>query len=263
MWGDIPLFMFLWRVLFLKAVRIITSLQKAHLREHNDQSKEEVQAWGIVPHDGFVAARAPGTSNSTPAATGRLQGCNNWPVAGIYEQLQLSSCQEMQGGQDSQRKVFATGHGSRQMRRGLAVSCSNFLDCLRVVARRTHGGLGCLLLQGGSFRLGSFEVLDRSFRCSNCRRQRLPLVQPRTICGIAAATQKLQQLLQHISCRHALTRGMASWTRAWMGRASPSCLALHASRRTRHNRSLPGNNPSMWGRSPSRPWACPWAWACA
>ena len=148
--------MFLWRVLFLKAVRIITSLQKAHLREHNDQSKEDVQAWGIVPHGGFVAARAPGTSNSTPAATGRLQGCNNWHVAGTYKQFQLPSCREMKGGQDSHRKVFATGYGSRQMRRVFAVSCSNFLDCLRVVARRTHGGLGCLLLQGDSLRLASF-----------------------------------------------------------------------------------------------------------
>jgi hypothetical protein len=89
-WGDIPLFMFLWRVLFLKAVRIITSLQKAHLREHNDQSKEEVQAWGIVPHDGFVAARAPGTTNSTPAATGRLQGCT--PAATGRLQAYMSSC---------------------------------------------------------------------------------------------------------------------------------------------------------------------------
>jgi hypothetical protein len=147
--------MSLWRVLPLGAVGTTTPLQKAHLREHNDQSKEEVQAWGIVPHDGFVAARAPGTSNSTPAATGRLQGCNNWPVAGIYEQLQLSSCQEMQGGQDSQRKVFATGHGSRQMRRVFAVSFSYFLDCVLVAAWRTHGALGGLLL-GCSLRLASF-----------------------------------------------------------------------------------------------------------
>ena len=220
-------------------------MQKAHLREHNDESKEEDQAWGIVPHDGFLAARAPGTSNSTPAATGRLQGCNNWPVAGIYKQLQLPSCKEMKGGQDSHRKVFATGHGSRQMRRVLAVSCSNFLDCVLVIARRTHGGLGFLLLQGGSLRLGSFEVLDRFIPCSNCRRQRLPPAQPRTTYGVVAVTQRLQQLLQHSSCRHALTRGMASWARAWMGRASPSCLALHASLRTRHNCSLPRNNPSI------------------
>ena len=40
------------------------------------------------------------------------------------------------------------------------------------------------------------------------------------------ATQRLQQLLQHSSCRHALTKGMASWTRAWMGRACPPCLHL-------------------------------------
>jgi hypothetical protein len=151
---------------------------------------------------------------STPAATGRLQGCSNWHVAGIYKQFQLPSCREMKGGQDSHRKVSATGHGSRQMRRVLAVSCSDFLDCVLVVARRTHGGLGSLLLEGGSLRLGSFEVLDRSFRCSNCRRQHVPLVQPRIIYGIAAATQRLQQLLQHSSCRHALTRWMASWTRA-------------------------------------------------
>ena len=64
------------------------------------------------------------------------------------------------------------------------------------------------------------------FPCCNCRRQRLPPVQPRTTYGIAAATQRLQQLLQHSSCRHALTKGMASWTRAWMGRACPSCLHL-------------------------------------
>jgi hypothetical protein len=64
------------------------------------------------------------------------------------------------------------------------------------------------------------------FPCCNCRRQRIPLVQPRTTYGIAAATQRLQQLLQHSSCRHALTKGMASWTRAWMGRACPSCLHL-------------------------------------
>ena len=82
--------MFLWRVLFLKAVRIIGALQKAHLREHNDQSKEEDQAWGIVPHDGFVAARAPGTTNSTPAATGRLQGCT--PAATGRLQAYMSSC---------------------------------------------------------------------------------------------------------------------------------------------------------------------------
>ena len=159
--------------------------------------------------------------------------------------MQLPSCQEMQGGQDSQRKVFATGHGSRQMRRVFAVPCSDFLDCVLVVARRTHGGVGCPPLQGGSPRLAPFGVLDRFTPCSNCRRHYLAMVQPRTTYGIAAATQRLQQLLQHSSCRHALTRGMASWARAWMGRASPSCLALHASLRTRHNCSLPRNNPSI------------------
>ena len=44
MCGDIPLFILQWRVLFLKAVTDITSPQKAHLREHNGQSKEEDEA---------------------------------------------------------------------------------------------------------------------------------------------------------------------------------------------------------------------------
>ena len=34
---------------------------------------------------------------STPAATGRLQGCSNWHVAGIYKQFQLPSCRELRG----------------------------------------------------------------------------------------------------------------------------------------------------------------------
>ena len=68
--GDIPLLVLKWRVVFLWAVRGIVSLQKAHLREHSYQSKEEDQAWGIVPHYGFLALgatrdallHAPGTS---------------------------------------------------------------------------------------------------------------------------------------------------------------------------------------------------------
>ena len=92
---------------------------------------------------------------STPAATGRLQSCSHWHVAGIYKQLQLPSCQEMKGRQDSHRKVFDTGHSSHQMRRVCAVSFSDFLDCVLVAARRTHGALWGLLL-GGSLRLASF-----------------------------------------------------------------------------------------------------------
>ena len=61
----------------------------------------------------------------------------------------------------------------------------------------------------------------------------------------AAATQKLQQLLQHSSCRHAPTSWVAPWARAW-GCASPSCLALYAPRRRRHIRSLQRSNPPMW-----------------
>jgi hypothetical protein len=98
-----------WRVLFLKAVRgiMITSLQKAHLREHNDQSKKEDEACSIVPHCGFRALvftrgallRAPGrsiqqaacnlpaTCQLQAAATGKLQASKlrsscNWQLSG-------------------------------------------------------------------------------------------------------------------------------------------------------------------------------------
>ena len=55
------MFMFLWRVLFLKAVRIITSLQKAHLREHNDQSIFSksfliASVWSHGAHTGALGA---------------------------------------------------------------------------------------------------------------------------------------------------------------------------------------------------------------
>ena len=133
---------------------------------------------------------------STPAATGRLQGCSNWHVAGIYKQCQVPSYREMQGGRDSHRKVFATGHGSCQMRRVFAVSCSDLLDRVLVAAWRTHGVLGGLLL-GGSLRLASFP-------CSRwCHMRLLRLRTYPTFhinVGIAAATQRLQQLLQHSSC---------------------------------------------------------------
>ena len=148
---------------------------------------------------------------STPGATGRLQGCSNWHVAGIYKQCQVPSYREMQGGRDSHRKVFATGHGSCQMRRVFAVSCSDLLDRVLVAAWRTHGVLGGLLL-GGSLRLASFPCLRLASLL--CRVRLLRPTRTRFYGGIAAATQRLQQLQQHSSCRHALTRWMACWTRA-------------------------------------------------
>ena len=152
---------------------------------------------------------------SREAATGRLQGCSNWHVAGIYKQFQVTSCSEMKGGRDSHRKVFATGHGSCQMRRVCAVSFSDLLDRVLVAAWRTHGVLEGLLF-GGSLRLASFPFLRLARLLCHMRLLRR-LIYPtwtRFYGGIAAATQRLQQLQQHSSCRHALTRWMACWTRA-------------------------------------------------
>ena len=59
---------------------------------------------------------------STPAATGRLQGCSNWHVAGIYKQLQLPSCRECRGDRT---------HTGRSLPPAMVVAkCGGFSPCL-------------------------------------------------------------------------------------------------------------------------------------
>ena len=76
----IPAFTLKWRVVFLWAVRGITSLQKAHLHEHDYEKKGEGRAWGIVPHYGFVALGA--TRHALLPAPGQEQVFNRLPATG-------------------------------------------------------------------------------------------------------------------------------------------------------------------------------------
>ena len=63
---------------------------------------------------------------STPGATGRLQGCSNWHVAGIYKQCQVPSYREMQGGDGT--------HTERSLPPATVVAkCGGFSPCLALI----------------------------------------------------------------------------------------------------------------------------------